>query len=600
MYGKIKETIKNMKLSGKMMAMYLVVTGITCLTALATFQASLKIYDRELYEKAQQELDYFAQRVNDELDEIEALSLSIVTDREIQEKLSLMADIPYLSSEYYFELQELRSLLLNEMNACDTVKSLIYTDGQDVTFTVGMDCGEIKASVWEDMLARFEDARGGYDFCSPTEEYPYLLSGRNILERKNASLDYMGSLFLVSDISGLLEEKADELTAEHSRLFVYSPDGFIYQEGGEGELPMPSFEEESGYRIIRHQGEKVFLCYEKSLPSEWMYVNFFPYSEIFGSITAARLLVCGGFIGALLLSLLIMKKISGVVTRPLEKLSESMKIVENGDFQAAKRVIPPDCGRDEVGVLAEEFQVMLDKIEYLIHENYEKQILLQDTRYKMLQSQINPHFLYNTLNMINWMACSENGKEVSKIIVELSKLLRASFAKDSYTSVAEEVKIAKSYITIQKNRYQSRAVFVVEEEGNLEDYIIPRMILQPLIENSVNYGVEKTMDSCRITVKAKEEKNYITLEVEDQGIGMTEEELKAVRDGTVTPKGHGIGLKNIRERLKITYPDHELRIDSEAGKGTRIFIRVPKVKRGEEGLLPNEGAGNGSREKESG
>ena len=324
----------------------------------------------------------------------------------------------------------------------------------------------------------------------------------------------------------------------------------------------------------------MFLCFERSKPTGWMYVNLFPYSEVFGSITMVRWLIFGGFLAALAIALLVMKRISGSITQPLEKLSELMKMVESGDFQAVKQEIPNIIGEDEVGVLTREFRIMLDKMDYLIYENYEKQLLLQDTRYKMLQSQINPHFLYNTLNTINWMARAGKCKEVSTMILELGKLLRASFAKDSYTSVAEELNTAKSYMAIQKYRYQSRVEFVVEAEGDLERYMVPRMILQPLIENSIQYGVEESMRACVIRVTAREEAKSVMLEVKDQGKGMTREELEAVRNATVIPKGHGIGLKNIQERLKITYTAYEMRIESQPGDGTSVIIRVPKEEKG--------------------
>ena len=268
---------------------------------------------------------------------------------------------------------------------------------------------------------------------------------------------------------------------------------------------------------------------------------------------------------------------SVVIVRPLNQLTESMRIVEKGDFKGAKQVLDKDLSNDETGLLAQEFKVMLDKIDILIYENYEKQLLLQDTKYKMLQAQINPHFLYNTLNALNWMVKGKRNDDAGKVIIELGKLLRASFAKDPYTTVAGELEVAKGYIVIQKYRYQNRVEFEVSEEGNLDQYMIPRMILQPLIENAIYYGVDTSLERCRITVCVKEELEAVSLTVEDTGPGMEPEELEKVRNGTAVPKGHGIGIKNIRERLKITYEDSEFSIESRKGYGTKIQIRIPKI-----------------------
>ncbi len=273
-----------------------------------------------------------------------------------------------------------------------------------------------------------------------------------------------------------------------------------------------------------------------------------------------------------------MQKLASIITKPLVKLTESMQIVATGDFQGAMILMEGEKNKDEAGLLAQEFQIMLEKIDILIHENYNKQLLIKDTKYRMLQAQINPHFLYNTLNAINWMVKANRNNDAGKMIIELGHLLHASFAEDPYITVEGEVQVAKSYITIQQYRYGNRIQFSVTTKGELDNYIIPRMVLQPLIENSINYGVEETLGNNMIEVLVKEETEGILLEVSDTGSGMTEEELENVRNNQVVPKGHGIGLKNIRERLNITYDNYDFQVESQVGKGTKITIRIPKMK----------------------
>ena len=237
---------------------------------------------------------------------------------------------------------------------------------------------------------------------------------------------------------------------------------------------------------------------------------------------------------------------------------------------------------DEVGQLSQEFGVMMEKIDTLIHENYEKQILLKDTKYKMLQAQLNPHFLYNTLNALNWLVRAGRSQEAGMMIMRLGDLLRAAFSKKSYATVEEEVGLVKSYIAIQEIRYRSRAEFTVDVSGELSPYVIPRMTLQPLVENAISYGVDPSPETCRITVTVREEENDIFLEVRDTGPGMTADELEDVRDFRIKPRGNGIGLNNIRERLKIAYEESEFQIDSAPGEGTVVQIRIPKKREEEE------------------
>jgi Predicted signal transduction protein with a C-terminal ATPase domain len=576
MRQKLKKWFENLKLSKKMIVMYLTFVGISLCFSMVALQVSFNVYANELYEKSLQELDFFTQQVNNSLQEIENLSYAISMDTEIQEKLFELGELEYLSASYYSKMQQLRYLLVSKIANYSEVKNLIFTDRKSITYTVGTACGEIENIRYEDMLEEFQKKKGGYAASAPTENYPYLVSGRDILRKKNASLDYLGTIFLTSDISGLIDEKVDKLASANTTLYVYSEAGMIYQGDGEQFQRLNSIPSK-GYEIIRLKGEKYFVSYIESKETGWMYVNLFPYSEIFSQTTLIRYGMLIGFILLFAATIIAVLKVSRFITRPLEKLTVSMQIVETGDFQKARKALAYETRTDETGILSQEFRTMLEKIDTLIHENYEKQILLQDTKYKMLQAQINPHFLYNTLNAINWMIRASENENAEEMIIELGYLLRASFEKEPYTTVSEEIDVVRSYITIQQYRYQKRAEFVIETKGDLAAYMIPRMILQPLIENAVYYGVEPAMKCCKIRVFVAEENEYIFLQISDTGQGMNEEELQSVRNGTVVPKGNGIGLKNIRERLNITYKDSEFVINSQIGVGTEIQIRIPKV-----------------------
>jgi two-component system sensor histidine kinase YesM len=383
---------------------------------------------------------------------------------------------------------------------------------------------------------------------------------------------------LICDIGKIITKYKENLEAPNANLFVYSENNIIYQDMEEGERPnLPAFQKGQGYQIVQYQGERYFMCFLNSRPTGWMYVNFFPYSDIYGQLLSVRYMMLICFATAFVLILIIMNRVSVAITKPLEQLTESMQIVETGDFQGAKLILVELGRQDEVGLLTREFKVMLDKIDFLIHENYEKQILLKETKYQMLQAQINPHFLYNTLNALHWMVKAGRNENAGKMIVELGVLLRSTFVNAPYALVDEEIRMVKSYIVIQKFRYQNRAEFEVNTEGRLENYMVPRMILQPLVENAIYYGVDNSAQKCLVQLWAVEETDTILFVVEDTGPGMEKEELEKVRNFTVKPKGYGIGIKNIYERLKITYEEFEFSIDSRVGVGTKIQIRIPKV-----------------------
>ena len=585
MRKKLSVYFRNMKLARKMILVYAVFLGITVIITTGALQVSLSIYDEKLYEKSLQELDFFSQKVNDSLQEVENLSYSIAMDTDIQEQLAKLSSLNELSTDYSYEMYVFRSMLINELYSHEIIKNITYTNRDNTTFTVGEDTGNIDEMEYGTFLEDLAVHRGAYVEYPPTEDYPYMVSGRDILESLNASLDYLGSLIFVSDVSGLIQKKTEQLDVKSSALMVFSEHGMIYQGTEFRRSQLPKMEGEQGYAISRLDGKRYFICYLKSSENGWTFVNLFPYSEIFGQVMIVRYALFGGLLALFVVMVIVMKQLAHVIIRPLEKLTDSMQVAETGDFRKAGEKIASELTaqprQDEVGQLSQEFGVMMEKIDTLIHENYEKQILLKDTKYKMLQAQLNPHFLYNALNALNWLVRAGRDKEAGMMIMRLGDLLRAAFSKKSYATVEEEVGLVKSYIAIQEIRYRNRVEFTVDAQGELAPYVIPRMTLQPLVENAITYGVDQAPEICRITVTVREEEKDIFLEVRDTGPGMTPDELEDVRNFRIKPRGNGIGLNNIRERLKIAYEESLFEIDSAPGKGTVVQIWIPK-KRGKE------------------
>lgn len=588
---RIKNNFQDMKLSGKMVFIYLIVAGLSCAVSMIGLQASFGIYDRKLYEKSLQELEFFTQKVNDDLLAIENLSYTLAMNEDVQEALREAKEAKYLSQEYYYKLMPIRKIFLDEVNIHPVVKNAMYIDRQDIRISVGTDCGTVSEETYGTLLSMCEEARGADVVLPPSEAFPYQLSGRDILETKNARLTYLGTVIVTSDISQMIEKKKKELKYADSLLYVYSADGMIYG-NGDAHPELPGMDQTQGYAIVSFQKERYFMSYLKAEKNDWMYVNYVPYHEIFGQMQILRYGMLGGLVAVFLATLYVLVRVSRVITNPLHHLTEAMYLVERGDFREAKEFLKVEERHDEAGLLTQEFQIMLGKIDSLIHENFEKQLLLMDTRYQMLQAQINPHFMSNTLNAVNWMIKAGENRDASKMIVELGNLLQAAVSPELYTTVEREMEIAESYITIQQFRYRSRVDFTVEKQGRLKEYIVPCMILQPLIENAIYYGADRSLSVCGIYVSAKESKEGMILSVRDEGAGMSADELEAVRNGTIEPKGHGIGLKNIRERLCMAYADSTFTIESEPGIGTQITICIPRIVCTGSGGNPDDG-GNG-------
>ena len=394
---------------------------------------------------------------------------------------------------------------------------------------------------------------------------------------------YMRDIPRDLDEAAMLDGEIGSLSTPPSELYLYSGGQLVYSSSGSGAaFTLP--ESGQGYRISTLGGKKYFLCWMTSRLTGMRLCSVFDYNQIYGQTSAARNALIAGECAILLLFAWVLLRMARFVTRPIHTLSEAVQVVEGGDFAAARALLPADPAGDEVGALTREFDVMLRQIDTLIHENYEKQLMLQETRYKMLQAQINPHFLYNTLSTLNWLVRAGDREDACRMIVSLGDILRAALSPRDNSTAAADVQLARSYIDIQQLRYKNRAVFTLTAEGDLEHWYLPHFTLQPLVENAIHYGVEQSETICHVDVCAVAAGGVLTLTVHNTGVPVPPERLAAIRAFTVKPQGHGIGLKNIYERLAMLYRDFTFDFDSTAQAGTTVRIVLRQEERREESI----------------
>ncbi|MBU3101588.1 sensor histidine kinase [Clostridium sp. DSM 17811] len=269
--------------------------------------------------------------------------------------------------------------------------------------------------------------------------------------------------------------------------------------------------------------------------------------------------------------------ISAKISHPIKQLEESMKRVEEGEFNIYIDV----KGEDEVERLATAFNLMISKVRYLMGQIVMEQEAKRKSELDALQAQINPHFLYNTLDSIVWMA--ENGKNdgVITMVTALAKLFRISISRGrNIITVREEIEHAKNYLIIQKIRYKNKFKFEIITQEEVLEYKTTKLILQPLIENSIYHGIEYMVDEGFIRISVSITNGKLLYEVSDNGLGIDPEKLKHLLEYRVkTDSGSGVGVKNVHERIQIRYGmEYGLEIQSEIEEGTTIKIWLPLIK----------------------
>ena len=582
MFRRCKRRFLDLPLAQKFVSIFAVLTLLSGALMIGALHLGLSVFEEKFYEKSLQELDFFVQRVDDDIQDIDTLTRSIAVDSTIQEQLNTLANADPETANYYWLLTGVRPLLLEKIYQDRQISSLQYTDLYGHTLTIGQDMPDPGAARLTALEMALNATPGGFAMvASNSADYPYILCGRRILRSQDMSLKKLGTIVVALDVGNLLDGEIHSLSSKPSELYLYNGAGLVYHSGEEAAAALSLPDSTQGYQIATLGGKKYFVCWLTSSLTDLRLCSVFDYHEIYGQINAARNALIFGECAILVLFAWVLLHMARLVTKLIHTLSEAVQTVDQqeGNFAAARAMLPADPAADEIGTLTREFDSMLGKIDTLIHENYEKQILLQETRYKMLQAQINPHFLYNTLGTLNWLVKAGNREDACKMIVSLGDILRAALSPRQNSTAAADVQLANSYIAIQQLRYKSRAHFTLTSSGELEQWYLPHFTLQPLVENAIHYGVEDSDEVCEINVTARADGDALTLIVHNTGVPIAPERLAEIRTFTVKPQGHGIGLKNIYERLSMLYQDFVFDFDSDAtGTTVRIVLRQSDLK----------------------
>lgn len=267
------------------------------------------------------------------------------------------------------------------------------------------------------------------------------------------------------------------------------------------------------------------------------------------------------------------------IAGPIERTSKAMQQFAEGDFS----VRLPEGRRDEIGAMNSVFNQTIEKIEQLIKQVVEMETVNKDIEFQALQAQINPHFLYNVLDTINWMARKKGEDNICRMVTSISSLMRASISnKRSMVYIREEIKYVQDYLYIQETRYGDKFTSYIEVDERLNKLEIPKMTIQTLVENAVVHGVENATWDCFLYVSGEITDGMAVFTVKDDGVGMSQEQLEKLMETEEEPDHEAerththLGVYAVRKRLDYVYQNKaRMSITSEPGKGTQVILEIP-------------------------
>ena len=541
-----------------------------------------RAYDRELYGALSNFLSLSVTEIGYKLDNVQQMTTDLGQDSQIQTYLSHNKDASRaFSSEYnalYYLVQDYYKK--NRVNCVSNIT--LYTGN----FTLRSNTSAnvyVPDEVYKDL---YEAALGanGATVCVTDYSRDYGLFFVKAIRRiENLRLDTLGIEVVQVDLEKLVKSSVS-LNQYDNVIFVLTrpQDGAVmYSSAGEaGPQTLPTLDTESRWDICKLDSVKYFVTADGSADYPWDYLCLVPYNEIYASIRDALLFCILFFLAGIALTFLVCHFLVDRITRRFVKLISQMDqfakytpdmVLPVDEFSGEER----EAG-DEVGMLSRHFSHMAREIDGLIQTDYTNRILLREAQLKALEAQINPHFLYNTLSAINWRSKMRGAQEISDMVEALSNLLRVTLNDDSgLIPLEKELSLVQSYIVIQRIRFDETLDYrLAVEADELKDVLIPKLTLQPLIENAIRYGLEQSTQICRVQLSVRRQGAQLVLLVQNDGSLYEDDLLEKLRQKTVTPHGYGIGLLNIEKRLEFAFgKEAGLELYNEDGMATaRITI----------------------------
>ena len=291
---------------------------------------------------------------------------------------------------------------------------------------------------------------------------------------------------------------------------------------------------------------------------------------------------------SVLLCVIVASRVGRNMTKPIERMNTAMRTLQEGDLSVR---IASDR-EDELGQMSRNFNIMANELEQSVQDKVEKQKELNASHIAMMQAQLNPHFLYNTLDTMKWVAKANHIPEIATMAAGLAKILRTSISKRQFIYLKEELELVNCYVDIQKIRFNDKFLYAVDLQEGLEECVIPKLIIQPIVENSVLHGLKESEEG-NILVRITGQEDVLCIEVTDDGCGAPEERIDAINHRRQEQLVGHIGVSNVDTIIRLTYgEEYGIHMESltshaenpmdgqrteEEGEvhGTKVTLRLP-------------------------
>ena len=565
----------HMSIRHKLLTITLLGALLIITIALIGFQLVIRNYNQMVYTQTASSLGAIGDKVAARLDNLMEVSLHIAVNREFQTHLETMNSQPLTSAEGSARLDISRILYSTFHSDLISITVLPLTHNHIV---VGAVSSQETPQILDRAQQLANEAMGAPVWLSTGRNDASVLCARQIRNVTRPFLEPMGLLLLRVNLGKIVNESAGDILSGQYDIAIRQDGELLYPHAdvGTAQFDDSAFAGGELFAIGRQHGTMRFITSSviRAFRLQWHLLLAIPYEDIFRSLIITNIAFVLGLLAALVLALLFSRRMFDDINMNIQLLTSKMNRVQQGNLQPYPAPAPP--GADELSLLNRHFDKMTADFKQVIDDNYIKELLLTQTQLKALEQQINPHFLYNSLDSINWFARRGDGKHVSAIAQSLGGLLRHTLSEDEdCIPIRRELSILDHYLRIQRIRFPDTLHVDMQVDDSMLDVPVPKMSIQPLVENAIIHSMEENIGDCHIDIRIVPDGELVKIEVENDGSEIDTDILNKLKDKSVQPRGHGIGLINIDSRIKLLFgQDYGLTLQN-VDDGVIVSFRIP-------------------------
>jgi two-component system sensor histidine kinase YesM len=589
---KLISFFRNLKLKYKLLLFNsALIIGTLGILSYISYQESSKTLNAEVLYSTKQVFEQTDSFLSYKLNKIIDVSDALALDSNLNESLS-RDDNTYELPEQIKDFQSLSLNLSSFQNNDDIYRIRLFIPDYLLYSTEEVNFYPISKFVQSPLYETLLKHKGKMKWITDSETIPEikneeLNSIHSIRFIKNFSLldDHIGVLSIDILVDVLQEIVTRANTSQNGIAYLQNSEGAVIASSNaqlvnKWLMNRSTVKQISGqidpWKQLILKGENVLAGAKSIDGTDWTLISIVPLEEVYSASTKVRDQIILFMIILAIAANLFGYWFSSSITNRIGVVVRKMRMVQSGDLDTVKVT----ASHDEIGELVENFNYMVNKMKVFIEEQYTLGLDAKSSELKALQSQINPHFLYNTLDLINWTAIQHRVPDISTLVQSLSQFYKLSLNKgDEMISIENELEHVRIYVDIQNRRFGNAISLSMDVDESLYDCNIPKITLQPIVENSILHGIRETANRHgEIFIYTYREDNDIVLCVQDNGVGMPEELVELFNNGNTSSKADGYGIKNINHRIKLYYGEqYGLHFESRIGEGTTVEVRIPAV-----------------------